>query len=144
MLTRLTPEFKTCSRRRQISIIVSLKTVKRWFNLPMYVIILFAHWAIVGIIYTPVSRCVVFISHLNIPQKVPFKRGNPGYTVCYAICCHLVFNILFVEAGSLLSSLVLISSIFYQLQITPPSLKKKGGNHPNSWLFQLKLNHPEI
>ncbi len=49
----------------------------------MEVVISFAYEAIVGIISLLVDCVgVVFISHLNIPQKVPFKGGNPGDTVC--------------------------------------------------------------
>ncbi len=52
----------------------------------------------------PVSKLcvwVVFISHLNVPQQVPSKGGNPGDTVCKARFCHLVFNILFIRAKGL-------------------------------------------
>ncbi len=50
----------------------------------MEVVISFAYWPIVGIISHLLVDCVwvVFISHLYIPQKGPFKGGNPGDMVC--------------------------------------------------------------
>ncbi len=54
--------------------------------------------------FWPVNRLcgwVVFISHLNIPQKVPFKgQKSRWYTMQFYIVPSSVFNILFIGAGS--------------------------------------------